>query len=140
MPYGQYQGLRLLSHRSGISARLAKHREKNGRAIPLAAPAKAAAVAKHSRPATPSAAAARQAVVETPKARATAVMASQAFKGRERQGEELLMASCARNAKVRSSAQVIAELSKRCSDAELARRTKARAPPAPAASIRELAP
>ncbi|MCW1403270.1 hypothetical protein OKA06_13400 [Novosphingobium sp. MW5] len=61
---------------------------------------------------------------ESVKARADAVLASPVAKGREKQARELLMASCERSAVHKTSAAIIVELGRRCSDAELARRTE----------------
>ena len=54
------------------------------------------------------------------KARHSNVMSSTAVTGREKQVAQLLMASCSHTAKFRSSSQIIAELQKRPSDAQLA--------------------
>lgn len=105
------------------SSRLAAfydRKEGRGNAIPAAkAPAKTVAVRPAAKPI------AKALPPESVKARADAVLNSTACKGRERQARELLMASCDRNAAHRTSAAIIAELGRRCSDAELARRMAA---------------
>lgn len=53
------------------------------------------------------------------RARYENVMSSDVAKGRERQAEALLLASCDRNAKFKNSMAIIAELRGRCTDAEL---------------------
>lgn len=115
-------GHRLFYSKAEEAAWNAKHGATPPASAKPAPKAKAKAV-----PARPAASApiAKAAPPESIQARADAVIASAAFKGRERQGRELLLASCEPNATLRTSAAIIAALGKRCSDAELDRRTAA---------------
>lgn len=104
------------------SSRLAAfydRKEGRGNAGPIAKTTPAA----KPRPAAPAPIA--KAPPESVKARADAVLASPVCKGREKQARELLMASCDRDAVHKTSAAIIAELGRRCSDTELARRIEA---------------
>ena len=108
---------------TGSSSRLAKHRELQGRSLMGTTPApKAKPVAKQAGRAAPSAAQRIASAKSEAKARAAAVFASTAYPGRERQAAELLLASCGRDMKLKTSTDIIAELRARDTDAELSAR------------------
>ncbi len=114
-----YDSLRIAAARGGgISQRLAalRHNERGRVTASRPAAAQSPADCKRREIATARSEA---------RARAAAVMASSAYAGREQQAAELLLASCDRNAKLKTSTAIIAELRSRCSDSERDRRQRA---------------
>lgn len=107
-----------------ISERLAAIRAKQhpGLHKPTARPAApTGCAAPRRRKAAPAKAKAPGISRETPSARAGAVLAGSAAKGRERQAEALLLASCDPNPRFVSAEAIIAELARRPTDAEMAK-------------------
>lgn len=102
---------------SRFGAYFAEQRAARDRGASKAAPARQARVGTVTPAAkAPTIAQRREARQSEIRARCAIVMASDASKGRERQAQELLMASIERNAKHKDSTAIIAELRKRPTD------------------------
>ncbi len=104
-----------------ISARLAALRAKQNPHLATASTARRSAKSAPIGKARPIAKAARRPSTESASARVRAVIASTAYQGREAQAEALLLASCEAAARLKTSSEIISELSRRPTDADIAK-------------------